>query len=250
MPVVADRPVRPAPAPPPAGADRPVPRPSPVGPPPTPAAKAPGREDFVVLKGVSWETYLALADAPENRHARFTYDATLDGGLLEIEMPAGVPHETVLELLKKLIVSFLDARGADYEMIGTAHLRRPRRRGLQADGTYYLTDPAAARAAGDAALRACDPPPDLAVEVVFASDLGTKWAIYAELGVRELWVWRAEEITVHLLEEDGTYREADASPNLPDFPREAAADLIRQRGILPKPELHRRFLAALPAPPA
>ena len=56
---------------------------------------------------------------------------------------------------------------------------------------------------------------DLAIEVVWTSDGVKKLEIYQQLGVQEVWFWRKNRITVHLLAPDGRYVEADQSQFLP-----------------------------------
>jgi hypothetical protein len=51
-----------------------------------------------LLYGVSWETYVALRDAPENYSVRMTYDR----GELEMMSPSK-PHEQYAALLEWLI---------------------------------------------------------------------------------------------------------------------------------------------------
>lgn len=66
--------------------------------------------------------------------------------------------------------------------------------------------------------------PDLVIEVIWTSGGIDKRRIYAGLGVRELWEWRAGKITVLALH-DGAYVERDRSDLLPDLDIEQLAHL-------------------------
>ena len=56
--------------------------------------------------------------------------------------------------------------------------------------------------------------PDLAIEVVWASGGLDKLAIYAPLGVREVWTWKAGRLAVHVLR-GGAYVTSTRSEVLP-----------------------------------
>jgi Uma2 family endonuclease len=56
--------------------------------------------------------------------------------------------------------------------------------------------------------------PDLAIEVVWTSGGIDKLAIYARLGVREVWFWRRGRLTAHVLGA-GEYTEVTDSQVLP-----------------------------------
>ncbi len=220
--------------------------------------------DAVVLRGVSWETYLALADAPENRRTRFTYDGTdsAEGGVLEIEMPPEFRHENVSRLLFHLVVIFLTARGIDWEPAGAVHVRRPRRRGGMPDESFYLAPAsiAAVRAALSEAEEHADDrepvaaaAPDLALEIVFGNPLSDrKRAAFAEAGIPEVWVWQNGALGVLALVDapdpaERTFADAPESRLLPDFPLAVAVDLLARRGDLGAPGVLREFAAALAA---
>ena len=200
------------------------------------------REQFVRLEGVPGQAYLDLLAAEGNEHAYFTYS----DGVLEIEVPNGFPHENVAELLKALVVLWVVERNIEFRPTGSADLvLRNLPRGLRGDSSYYVRNVAAVAGRGEIDLDAGDPPPDLAVEVVFSSPLNRKEEVYAALGVGELWVWRDDALTVRTLAEGGDYAPAADSPNLPGFPFALAADLIARRDEVGQTELLRRFREAV-----
>ena len=83
--------------------------------------------------------------------------------------------------------------------------------------------------------------------MVATHDLGAaKEAVYARLGVPELWVWRAETVAVRTRTADGTgYEAADASLALPDFPFALAERSISGRAGADHGVLVRAFREAV-----
>ena len=59
---------------------------------------APGKEPRLVLRGVGWQTYQALRNAPENYNIRMTYDE----GVLELMSPS-IRHERFGSLIDRFI---------------------------------------------------------------------------------------------------------------------------------------------------
>ena len=199
------------------------------------------REQFVRLGGVPGQVYLELLETEGNEGAYFTYS----DGVLEIEVPNGFPHENVAELLKALVVLWVVERNVEFRPTGSADLvLRGLPRGLRGDSSYYVRNVGAVAGRGEIDLDDGDPPPDLAVEVVFASPLAGKERVYAALGVGELWVWRDEAIAVRTLGAGG-YAPADDSANLPGFPFALAAELIASRNAESQTALLRRFREAV-----
>jgi Uma2 family endonuclease len=85
--------------------------------------------------------------------------------------------------------------------------------------------------------------PDLAIEVIWTSGGIDKLAIYAKLGVREVWFWRRGRITAHVLGNDG-YLEVGQSTVL------AGINLVELAHHLDRPtasQAIREYRAALQA---
>ncbi|MFH5805409.1 Uma2 family endonuclease [Alienimonas sp. DA493] len=202
-------------------------------PPPTderPAARrSPVLHRPTVLRGVTWEEYVGLRAKPENEHVKLTYDGP-NGGLLEIERPNGLLHETVSRMLAALILAFCEERKLSVRPSGAVtQNREDLRRGLEGDESFYLAHAEALRRRNHVDLAAGDPPPDLCVEVDVTSPGVAKLPIYAALGVPEVWVWADDALTVHRRTGDDGYKISEESGALPGFPVAFAAELIARR---------------------
>ena len=178
-----------------------------------------------VLRGVTWAEYRGLREKTENEHVKLTYDGPA-GGLLEIEMPLGIEHESLSRLLMAFVLAFARVRGLPIRPVGSVtQSRQDLDRGLEADECFYLKTASQIRGKRRLDLSAGDPPPDLAVEVDVTSPGVSKLPIYAALGVPEVWVWADDAIAVRRLTDDGDYEIVPDSGELPDFPVAAAAAL-------------------------
>lgn len=171
-----------------------------------PVVRDHGRDQRVLLTGVSWQDYVAIGELFRDRPAlRLTYCE----GMLEI-MTTGPLHEQLKKLIARLVETFALARGMRIHGYGsTTYRRKAKQRGLEPDECYYV---------GEVDGRF----PHLAIEVVVSSGGMNKLAVYAGLGVREVWMWRKGRISVHRLEE-GAYVPAVRSALLPDLDLEELA---------------------------
>lgn len=134
----------------------------------------------VVLRGVGWSDYEALLAirGDERPGVRLYY---LEGDL-ELMSPSHM-HEWLKTTLARLLEAYADETGIELTGYGSLTMRRVRKeRGAEPDECYVI-GPARGR----------DPRPDLAIEVVWTSGGLDKMAIYAGLGVRELWVCRTHK---------------------------------------------------------
>jgi Uma2 family endonuclease len=63
-----------------------------------------------------------------------------------------------------------------------------------------------------------DPLPDLVIEIEVSRSAMKKLAIYAALGVPEVWRFDSHRIRVEVLQPDGSYRHGEHSPTFPTVP--------------------------------
>jgi Uma2 family endonuclease len=171
----------------------------------------PGAKDMrVVIRGVGWQGYQKLLDVVGDRPVRLTYDR----GDVELMSPS-MPHERYKKILARLVEAITAELEIPCEGAGSTTWRREDLdRGLEPDECYYIAhaDQVACRNDLDPST---DPPPDLAIEVDISPSALDRPAIYAALGVPELWRFDGETLRIEQLQDDGTYRLCDASPALP-----------------------------------
>jgi Uma2 family endonuclease len=198
---------------------------------PSVAAESRRDEQRFVLHGVPWSIYVALRDALDD-HAglKLTY---LDG-TLELMRPSML-HEESKTIIARLLEAWATERRIDLRGFGSTTFRREaRQRGLEPDECYKL-----GKLSEDAV-------PDIAIEVIVSSGLVDKMAVYAGLGVPEVWVWRPSPaaIVVNRLI-GGEYQRRERSEVLP------ALDLVElARFVQPgenQTELVRAYQAVLRA---
>jgi Uma2 family endonuclease len=196
------------------------------------------RNHVILLKGVTWEEYLAYRDNPDNDGIRMHYG---DGGLLL--MATGGPHERIKMLLALILADWMVRTETNLMTFGQWTMQRETlEKGLEADNCYYVSSLAAVEGKKTLDLEV-DPPPDLAIEVDITTHSHLKFSIYAALDVPEIWIWDEGAIAVFRRNEKGEY-EQTTSRELPDFPFEAAADAINNYYDKGDLEVIRAFRAA------
>lgn len=155
-----------------------------------------------VLHHVPWWTYVALRDALDDQSGvRMTYLK----GTLELMSPSML-HEDAKTIIARLLEVWAMERDVDLRGFGNTTFRHEtKERGLEPDECYKLGK----LEEGDV--------PDIALEVIVSSGLVDKMAVYAGLGVTEVWEWRpsGRKIVVHRLVGE-TYEHHDRSKILPE----------------------------------
>jgi Uma2 family endonuclease len=164
----------------------------------TPTAGA-TEEQRILLEGIAWDRFEQLSACfQDTRSVRLTY---LDGRL-EIVSPIGREHETRKKNIGYLLETYLDLKGIRFYGRGGFTLKKPERAAGEPDESYCIG--------------ADKPLPDLVVEVVVTSNALSKLPLYQSLAIPEVWIWRRDDIEVHVLE-GGVYRRAASSRLLPDL---------------------------------
>lgn len=146
-------------------------RPLPFEVPPRATQDADG--DRFLLDGVTWEQYVAIRDALDERPGvRITFLR----GDLEIMSPSRA-HGNYKTVIARLLELYVVVRGIRAHGFGsTTYRNQPRERGLEPDECYCIGD------AKDI--------PDIALEVALSSGGRNKLEVYRGLGVKEVWFWR------------------------------------------------------------
>src|SRR5262245_8595487 len=135
------------------------------------------------LEDVGWDDYEELLEALEGkRHVRISYD----NGRMEI-MTLSPEHEGYASLFSHLVDVLAEELDLEFFSIRSTTLKRKRaRQGKEPDDCFYIGD--VARIVGKKRLDLdYDAPPDLAIEVDVTNPTLDKMAIYAGLGITEVW---------------------------------------------------------------
>lgn len=167
-------------------------------------------EDRVVLPHVSWETYESLlADDEERNVPRLTYDQ----GVLEMMSPS-LRHDQESHKLSLVVEIVAAALGIQIIGVGSTTFRRKDlQRGFEPDAGFYVQNEARMRGRDELDPNV-DPPYDVVFEMEVSRSALNKLALFAALGVPEVWRGNRGRVTILLLEGDG-YRESLVSRALP-----------------------------------
>jgi Uma2 family endonuclease len=130
-------------------------------------------DERVVLRGISWARYGALLGflGDEFPGVRVTY---LEGAL-ELMSPSR-SHESIKTMFARLVEAYAVEAGVDLNGYGSTTFRkRAQQRGVEPDECHSLGPMGKV--------------PDIAFEVVWTSGGIDELAVYAGLGVPEVWLW-------------------------------------------------------------
>lgn len=158
---------------------------------------APGETAFVGYG--NWDTYLMLDGLIGSRSVRVRYDE----GIIEI-MSISPLHEKLKTRLGHFVVAWCRHHRIRHEMLGSATQSLKGKRAAEPDESYAFGPGSPDQ-------------PDLVIEVALTSGGMDKLALWAGLGVPELWLW--QNGTLHFFHlKDGRYAPSDDSFFLPGFP--------------------------------
>ena len=171
----------------------------------------PTADQRILLRGLSWAGFQALiALRGERPVPRMAY---LDG-VVELMGPSR-NHEVITSSIGCLVEVFCSERGIAWTPYRSWLLDdESEEAGAEPDECYIFgRDQSANR-------------PALAIEVVWTSGGLNKLEVYRRLGVGEVWFWKRDVISVHVLGPDG-YETRDRSVCLPDIDLSLLARLAR-----------------------
>jgi len=170
-------------------------------------------ECFEIL-GLDWSAYVAISDAlGDQPKLRTLY---LDGSLTFLS-PAFI-HESSEDYFDKIILAIVIGCEIEIIPIGSTTLRKVKGEvGLEGDKAYYLGEKAVEMSGMRALDLNLDPPPDLAIEVENSNMADKSMAIYARLGVAEVWRHdvRRGKLSFWSLGADGQYTAIERSLGFP-----------------------------------
>ena len=175
----------------------------------------------LILHDISWETYEQLLEIfAERSTPRMTYYQ----GTLELMVPLP-EHERSSWTLGRLIVALSEEIGIEIIGLKSSTWRsEPKKAGNEADECFYIQNEALMRGKLTIDLKN-DPPPDLAVEMDLTSSSINKMAVYAELKVPEVWIWKKGKLIINILNDTG-YVESETSLAFGSFPVKELAQFM------------------------
>jgi Uma2 family endonuclease len=175
-----------------------------------------------VLWDVGWEGYQALLKIIGDRPIHLTYDR----GNVELMSPLPI-HERYKSLIGRMIETITEELELPAVGVGSTTFNREAvDRGLEPDECYYLANASRIKDWNRINLDV-DPPPDLAVEVDVTRSSLDRLGIYAALRVPEVWRFDGENLTVLLLQADGSYAPSAKSAAFPWLPMDELAAFLR-----------------------
>ena len=181
-------------------------------PPPAPpvAVEVEDRDQRFFLNDIAWEDYVALNDVLGDRSgARVCYCE----GTVELMSPS-YAHEDVKTRIARLVELYAVVRDIPLHGLGSMTYRsKVKSRGAEPDECYFIG-------------KVTKGPPHLAIEVAASRSAIDKLSLYAGLGVRELWLWESEGLSVHALGKVG-YRQVKRSKLLPRLDTEELVSFVR-----------------------
>ncbi len=203
-------------------------------------------EQRVLLKNISWQLFESLLlEMGEQRSTRLAYYK----GNLELMTPLW-EHENRNRLIERLISTLVEELNLEFNPGGSVTLkRRDRSVGKEPDSCYYIQNEARVRGKTEIDLTQ-DPPPDLAIEIDITSSSLNQLALYADLGVPEIWRFDGRRLKIYQLQK-GEYIECDRSPTFPLLPATKVEEFIEQcqtTGVITSVRQFREWVRQQPNP--
>jgi Uma2 family endonuclease len=177
----------------------------------------------VVFHDMTWDDYEAQLQIVGERPIRVTYDQ----GTMEVFMPS-FGHEDDVYRLGRMVDTLTEELEIPVKAgRTTTHKRRDLDRGAEPDQCYWLGDDAR-RMAGKRQLDlGFDPAPTLAIEFDITQSSLDRLAIFAVLGIPEVWHLTAGSFQfLHL--HDGSYQALDRSRAFPALPSAEIARFLEE----------------------
>jgi Uma2 family endonuclease len=151
---------------------------------------APGQR--VTFSNIAWADYERLLEQlGDDYHTRVDYS----DGRLEIMSPSN-KHEKIKGLINRLVTITCYELDIQWLRLGSVTLKsRPSGKGAEADDCFYFAA-AATIIRQDSLDLACDPPPDIVVEIDLTSQSSRKIEIYVSFRIPEVWRYRKDGLEI------------------------------------------------------
>ena len=190
--------------------------------------------EIINLSGISWETYETLLEELNNRRLRLTYNR----GTLEIMAPSP-EHELSKEVLGRFVETIAEELAVQIYPLGSTTFKRPEISGAEPDKCFYIYNIDAVRGKKRLDLNE-DPAPDLVLEIDVTSSSQNRLQVYADLGVREVWIYNGKFLAIQQLQ-NGTYITSQSSQFFANLPILEIAIFLQQAGQKDYLELVKEF---------
>ncbi len=157
-------------------------------------------EQKSIITGVSWQDYeLLLNYLGDSLRYRITYlDRTL-----EIMSPSR-KHEFSKKNIARLLEAYLNQSEIDYWGYGSTTFRKQNQKsGKEPDECYCIGTEKQF--------------PDIAIEVIVSSGGIDNLEVYKRLGIKEIWFWQNDCLTIYYLNQQGEYQQQNKSIILPEL---------------------------------
>lgn len=190
-----------------------------------------------LMHDVSWEQYESLLETLPDHRMRHTYDR----GTLEMMSPLQ-RHESIKRMIGRLIETLAYELDLPIKSVGsTTQRRKSVRRGLEPDESYYVAHERAVRGKLDYDPDR-DPPPDLVIEVDVRRPAVERMAVYAALGIPEIWRHDGKrKLSFHRLA-DGKYETIERSDAFAYLAPDDISAFIDQMGETDENSIVRAFV--------
>ena len=145
-----------------------------------------------ILRGVDWDSYVRMRNHPGNGHLRMSY---LDGTLILVS-PQYI-HDRYGWRLAKVVDMVCEGLGIAAQGTVSTTLQRkgpgPRKGSAkEPDMGFYFRENEPRMRNKDSIILEVDPPPDLAIEIDNKADSSKALALYARIGIPEVWRFKAK----------------------------------------------------------
>ena len=157
-------------------------------------------EQKSIITGVSWEDYELLLNLLEDSSRyRISY---LDG-ILEIMSPSR-NHEFSKKNIARLLEAYLNQAEIDYWGYGSTTFRKQNQKsGKEPDECYCIGTEKEF--------------PDISIEVIVSSGGVDNLEVYKKLGIKEIWFWKNDCLTIYYLNQKGEYQQQNKSVIIPEL---------------------------------
>lgn len=183
-------------------------------------------DQYVLMTCLSWDAFEKILEARGDASApRIAYYQ----GALELMSPSK-DHERIKGYIGCLIEVYAEERELEMSPYGSWTLKNKLRKSAKEPDECYIFGADQAK-----------PSPDLAIEVEWTSGGLDRLAIYAGLGIGEVWIWKDDEIQVHVLRE-GVYKRVRRSAVLPGLELELLVSCLSRPSASQAKQAFRRLL--------